>query len=69
LGISPSTLAKRLAGSNFAEVEEFGTTIFREYVLKIPDSNMKDIIHNTLNHWSARSVKVSQQEGMEIENA
>lgn len=69
LGISPSTLAKRLAGSNFAEVEEFGTTIFREYVLQIPDSNMKEIIQNTLNHWSARSVKVSQQEGMEIENA
>jgi len=61
LGYAPSTLAKHLYGSNFAEVEEFGITIYRQYVLEQPDSKMKDIISRTLKHWAARSVKVQQQ--------
>ncbi len=61
LDYAPSTLAKHLHGSNFAEVEEFGTTIFRQYILEQPNSKMKDIIAHTLKHWSARSVKVKQQ--------
>jgi SpoVK/Ycf46/Vps4 family AAA+-type ATPase len=62
LGYAPSTLAKHLYGSNFAEIEEFGTTIFRQYVLNQPDSDMKDIVAYTLRHWSARSATVAQQE-------
>lgn len=69
LGYSPATLAKRLQGSNFAEVEEFGTTVFRQYVLDQPDANMKDIVSQTLQHWSARSVKVEQQDGPEVKDA
>ena len=61
LGYSSSTLAKKLLGSNFAEVEEFGTTIFRQWVLEQPNSNMRDIVYRTLEQWSARSVKVQQE--------
>lgn len=56
LGYAPGTLAKRLQGSNFAEVEEFGTTVFRQYVLEQPNADMKDIVSKTLQSWSARSV-------------
>ena len=69
LGYAPGTLAKRLQGSNFAEVEEFGATVFRQYVLEQPDANMKDIVSKTLQHWSARSVKVAQQDGPEVKDA
>ena len=69
LDYAPSTLAKRLLGSSFAEVEEFGTTIFRQYVLGQPDANMKNIVSKTLQHWSARSVKVAQQDEPEIKDA
>ncbi|MCX6569831.1 MAG: ATP-binding protein [Candidatus Aminicenantes bacterium] len=62
-------LAKRLLGSSFAEVEEFGTTIFRQYVLGQPDANMKDIVSKTLQQWSARSVKVAQQDEPEVKDA
>ncbi|MBQ7609385.1 MAG: ATP-binding protein [Desulfovibrionaceae bacterium] len=34
LGYTPSTLAKRLLGSNFADIEEFGITVFRQYILE-----------------------------------
>ncbi|MDM8515660.1 ATP-binding protein [Desulfobacterales bacterium HSG16] len=69
LGYTSGTLAKRLTGYNFAEVEEFSTMIFRQYVLEQPNANMKDIVSKTLRHWSAMSVKVAHQESKEIKNA
>jgi AAA+ superfamily predicted ATPase len=60
LNYAPTTLAKKLLGSNFAEVEEFGTTIFRQYVLEQPEANMKKIINRTLKIWKFRSVKIEQ---------
>ena len=62
LGHAPSTLATKLLGSNFAEVEEFGTTIFRKYVLEQPGADMKTIVSRTLKNWSARSVITKQKE-------
>lgn len=69
LGYTAGTLAKRLQGSNFAEVEEFGTTVFRRYVLEQPDADMRDIISKTLQHWSARTVTVAQHDGPEVKDA
>lgn len=62
LGLAPSTLAKRLLGSNFAEVEEFGMTVFRQYVLEQPSADMKAIVTKTLKSWSDRSVGMMQQD-------
>ncbi len=68
LGYAPSTLAKRLLGSSFAEVEEFGTTVFREYVLNQPNADMKDIVSQTLKHWAARSVTIAHQNVQEVKD-
>ena len=57
LGYASGTLAKKLYGLNFAEVEEFCTTVFRQYVLEQPNANMKDIISQTLSYWAIRSAK------------
>lgn len=69
LGYAPGALAKRLQGSNFAEVEEFGATVFRRYVLEQPNADMKDIVSKTLQSWSARSVTVVQQDEPEVKDA
>ncbi len=69
LGHSPATLAKHLQGTNFSEVEEFGTTVFRQYVLEQPGAVMKEIVSRTLQQWSARSVKVKQQDEPEGNDA
>jgi len=61
-GYAPGTLAKHLLGSSFAEVEEFGASIFRQYVLNQPNSNMKNIIAQTIRQWGSRSVKIKQQD-------
>ena len=68
LGYAPGTLARRFHGSNFAEVEEFGTTIFRQYVLEQPDADMKNIVSTTLQSWSARTVTVTQQYKSEVKD-
>jgi SpoVK/Ycf46/Vps4 family AAA+-type ATPase len=69
LGYDADTLAKQLIGANFAEVEEFGTTVFRQYVLEQPNADMKDIVSKTLQSWSARSVNVVQQDESEVKDA
>lgn len=63
LGYSSETLAKKLYGVNFAEAEEFGASIFRQYVLEQPNSDMKEIVDRTLKNWAARTVKTKQQNG------
>ena len=63
LGYAAETLAKKLYGVNFAEAEEFGTSAFRQYVLRQPDRKMRDIVDRTLKNWGARSVKTKQQNG------
>lgn len=63
LGYTPETMAKKLYGVNFAEAEEFGASVFRQYVLEQPDANMKKIVDRTLRTWAARTVKAKQQNG------
>lgn len=38
------TIAKKMIGTNYAELEEFGLSVLRQYVLSLPDSNMKEIV-------------------------
>jgi len=65
LGYSPDTLAKRLPELSFAEAEEFGTSVFRRFVLGQPESDIKRIVADTLKTWKARSVRSAQQNGGE----
>lgn len=51
------TIAKRLLGSNFSEIEEFGLSVLRSYVLSLPSSNMKRIVSEELRIWNKRSMK------------
>ncbi|MBE0471524.1 MAG: ATP-binding protein [Methyloprofundus sp.] len=55
------TLAKKLYGSNFSEIEEFGKVILRKFVLNQPSSKMRTIISSTLKTWSERTLTSKQQ--------
>jgi SpoVK/Ycf46/Vps4 family AAA+-type ATPase len=63
LGYASETLAKKLYGVSFAEAEEFGTSVLRQYVLEQPDSNMRAIVDRALAGWAARSARTKQQNG------
>lgn len=48
---STETIAKKLYGCSYAEVEEFGMQVLRSYVMHLPDSNMQKIVSTLLRNW------------------
>jgi SpoVK/Ycf46/Vps4 family AAA+-type ATPase len=57
-GSAAETIAKKLLGANYSEVEEFGLSVLRRHVLSIPDSNIKEIVADELKNWSSRTAKI-----------
>ncbi|MGE0823083.1 MAG: AAA family ATPase [Candidatus Binatia bacterium] len=54
LGYSISTLADRLSGASFSELEEFSNDILRRWVLAAPNAEAKKIIRDRLEQWNSR---------------
>jgi SpoVK/Ycf46/Vps4 family AAA+-type ATPase len=50
LGFAPRTLADKLTGASFAELEEFAVDVRRRAVLELPDSNLRRIVQERLEH-------------------
>jgi hypothetical protein len=48
-GYAYSTLAKRLLGKSYAEAEEFALSVYRQFVLRLPDGKSKDITQKQLS--------------------
>lgn len=57
-GYASSTIAKRLLGSNYAEIEEFGYSVIRHHVLSLPNNNIKAIISKELKNWKIKNTKI-----------
>lgn len=57
-GWAAETIAKKLLGANYSEVEEFGLSVLRRHILSIPDSNIKEIVGDELKNWSSRTTKI-----------
>lgn len=51
LGFTPRTLAEKLAGASFSELEEFALDVRRRAVLELPDANLRRIVQERLQHW------------------
>ena len=54
LGFTPRSLARRLRGLSFAEVEDFGSDVLRRIVLDQPSADAKSIVERRLHHWKKR---------------
>ena len=54
LGRDAASLAKRLDGLSFSELEQFGLDIQRRHVLALPDGDVSGIVRSTLKQWEAR---------------
>jgi len=48
------SLAEKLGGASFAELEEFGTDILRRWVLGKPNVDVKQIVNDRLKMWQDR---------------
>jgi AAA+ superfamily predicted ATPase len=54
LDYASENIAKKLYGLNFSDIEEFGETVFRRYILEQPNSNIKKIISRAIAQWVDR---------------
>jgi SpoVK/Ycf46/Vps4 family AAA+-type ATPase len=50
LGFTPRTLADKLTGASYAELEEFALDIRRRAVLELPDGDLRRIVQERLEH-------------------
>ena len=55
LGYKPATLAKRLKGLSFSELEQFALDVQRQYVLTLPNHDVRAIVTERLKQWQDRS--------------
>ncbi len=54
LGVAPATLAKKLKGLNFSELEQFAQDVQRRFVLGQPEANVRRILDERLRQWGER---------------
>lgn len=65
-GLQPSTLAKKTLGISYAEAEEFALSVYRQYVLSLPNENVKEITEKAIRCWQSQvSVLQTNQEHLE----
>ena len=50
LGFAPRTLADKLVGASFAELEEFALDVRRRAVVDLPDQNLRRIVQERIEH-------------------
>jgi SpoVK/Ycf46/Vps4 family AAA+-type ATPase len=51
LGLSPRTLADRLSGASYAELEQFALDVRRRYILALPEGDLREIANTRLGQW------------------
>lgn len=59
LGISNKVLASRLHGVSFSDLEQFVETVARQYVLALPNANVKKLALETLARWRSEHLTPS----------
>jgi SpoVK/Ycf46/Vps4 family AAA+-type ATPase len=55
LGLAPRTLADKLAGASYAELEQFAQDVRRRYVLSLPDADLGAIVQSRLAQWRTQA--------------
>jgi len=55
LGLAPRTLADKLHGASYAELEQFALDVRRRYVLGLPEDNLDAIVRGRLEQWRAHA--------------
>jgi SpoVK/Ycf46/Vps4 family AAA+-type ATPase len=55
LGLAPRTIADRLNGASYAELEQFALDVRRRYVLTLPGADLRAIAHNRIEQWRTQA--------------
>ena len=62
---SMETIARKIAGCSYAEVEEFCMSVLRSYVMEMPDGDMQTIVKAALRNWDAINYTTEKQPNIE----
>lgn len=62
---STESMARKVYGSSYAEVEEFCMQILRSYVMEMPEGDMKKIVATAMKNWDAISYSTEKQPNTE----
>ena len=62
-GLQPSTLAKKTLGVSYAEAEELSLSVYRQYILNLPDNSPKEITESVINSWLSQVVNANLNKG------
>ena len=62
-GLQPSTLAKKTLGISYAEAEEFALTVYRQYILSLPNDNVKEITERVIRSWQSQIIVAHIDQG------
>ena len=60
-GVSASILAKKTVGISYAEAEEFAFSIYRQYILNLPNRNIKKITSEMMRSWKSQLLSVEDK--------
>ena len=64
-GLQPSTLARKTLGISYAEAEEFALSVYRQYILSLPNDNAKEITERAIRSWQSQVIITHKdQEGV-----
>lgn len=61
--LQPSTLAKKTLGISYAEAEEFALSVYRQYVLSLPNDNVKEITERAIRSWQSQVIVAHKDQG------
>jgi AAA+ superfamily predicted ATPase len=67
LGHPCDTLAKKLRGLSFSELEQFGLDVHRRYLLSLPDADIRRIVSERLAQWKERFTLSKMKKDMDTD--
>jgi AAA+ superfamily predicted ATPase len=64
-GYEPSTLGQHLKGLSFSELEQFSLDVQRQYVLRLPDADVRRIVRECLEQWKHRIIPADKETSLQ----
>ena len=58
-GLQPSTLAKKTLGISYAEAEEFALSVYRQYILGLPNEDTRSVTESVIKNWQSQVIVAS----------
>ena len=55
LGLAPRTIADRMKGASFSDLEQFALDVRRRYVLSLPDGDLAAIAKEKIAQWQTKA--------------